>query len=817
MTLPAHAEIVVIGGGIIGCSTAYHLARDHKADVVLLEQGKLTSGSTWHAAGLVGQLRSSASITRVLKYSVDLYKGLEAETGLATGWKMTGCLRLATNADRWIEYKRLATTAKSFGMDMQLLSPAEVKTMWPLLEAGDLVGASWLPTDGQASPSDITQSLAKGARMHGARLFEDVRVTGFDMKDGRITAVKTNKGDIACGKVVNCAGQWARQIGALAGINVPLQPVKHQYIVTERIDGLATDAPTIRDPDRRIYFKEEVGGLVMGGYEPNPQAWTTDLPGGDVPDDWAFRLFDDDYDHFEQHMDQAIARVPALETVGVKQMINGPESFTPDGNFILGVAPECPNMFVGAGFNAFGIAAGGGAGWVLAQWVVDGEAPLDLWVVDIRRFSDLHRDRQWVRDRTLEAYGKHYTIGFPHEEYVTGRPRIVSPLYERLQKHRAVFGSKLGWERPNWFAPEGVEPKDIYSMGRQNWFAPVGDEHRHVRENVGIFDQSSFAKYEMTGADALKALDWICANDVAKPVGRLTYTQLLNTRGGIEADLTVARLGEERFYVVTGTGFRTHDFSWIGDHVGSELDVTLTDVTEDFGTLSLMGPRARDVLAAVTDADVSNTAFPFGHVREISIAGHTVRALRVTYVGELGWELHVPIAATGEIFDALMAAGEKHGIRPAGYRALESLRLEKGYRAWGSDITPNDTPQEAGLGWAVKLRKNTDFLGRRALEKISGGALKKRFAGFTVEDSEIVLLGRETILRNSEPVGYLTSGGYGYTVGKNIGYGYVRNADGVSDDFLASGDYELVVAMERTPAKIHLEPLYDPAGARIRA
>ncbi|WP_192355864.1 GcvT family protein [Mesorhizobium mediterraneum] len=817
MTLPAHAEIVVIGGGIIGCSTAYHLARDHKADVVLLEQGKLTSGSTWHAAGLVGQLRSSASITRVLKYSVDLYKGLEAETGLATGWKMTGCLRLATNADRWIEYKRLATTAKSFGMDMQLLSPAEVKTMWPLLETGDLVGASWLPTDGQASPSDITQSLAKGARMRGARLFEDIRVTGFDMQDGRITAVKTNKGDIACDKVVNCAGQWARQVGTLAGINVPLQPVKHQYIITEKIDGLATDAPTIRDPDRRIYFKEEVGGLVMGGYEPNPQAWTTDLPGGDVPDDWEFRLFDDDYDHFEQHMNQAIARVPALETVGVKQMINGPESFTPDGNFILGVAPECANMFVGAGFNAFGIAAGGGAGWVLAQWVVDGEAPLDLWVVDIRRFSDLHRDRLWVRDRTLEAYGKHYTIGFPHEEYVTGRPRIVSPLYERLQKQRAVFGSKLGWERPNWFAPEGVEPKDIYSMGRQNWFSPVGDEHRHVREHVGIFDQSSFAKYEMTGADALKALDWICANDVAKPVGRLTYTQLLNTRGGIEADLTVARLGEERFYVVTGTGFRTHDFSWIGDHVGNELDVTLTDVTEDFGTLSLMGPRARDVLAAVTDADVSNTAFPFGHVREISIAGHTVRALRITYVGELGWELHVPIAAAGEIFDALMAAGEKHSIRPVGYRALESLRLEKGYRAWGSDITPNDTPQEAGLGWAVKLRKNTDFVGRRALEEISGAALKKRFAGFTVEDCEIVLLGRETILRNNEPVGYLTSGGYGYTVGKNIGYGYVRNADGVSDDFLASGDYELVVAMERTPAKIHLEPLYDPAGARIRA
>ncbi|WP_313523259.1 FAD-dependent oxidoreductase [Shinella sp.] len=813
MTLPSHAEIVVIGGGIIGCSTAYHLARDHKADVVLLEQGTLTSGSTWHAAGLVGQLRSSASITRVLKYSVDLYKGLEAETGLATGWKMSGCLRLATNQDRWTEFRRLATTAKSFGMDMHLLTPQEVKAMWPLMEVGDLVGASWLPTDGQASPSDITQSLAKGARMHGARIVENVRVTGFDMEDGRIRCVRTTLGDIACEKVVNCAGQWARQVGAMAGINVPLQPVKHQYIITEKVPGLSTDAPTIRDPDRRTYFKEEVGGLVMGGYEPNPQSWTT----GDVPDEWAFRLFDDDFDHFEQHMVEAIARVPALETVGVKQMINGPESFTPDGNFILGVAPECKNMFVGAGFNAFGIASGGGAGWVLAQWVVDGEAPLDLWVVDIRRFAGMHRDRQWVLDRTLEAYGKHYTIGFPHEEYESGRPRVVSPLYERLKAYGAVFGSKLGWERPNWFAPEGVEPKDIYSMGRQNWFAAVGDEHRHVREAVGIFDQSSFAKYEMTGPDALKALDWICANDVGKPAGRLTYTQLLNSRGGIEADLTVARLAEEKFYIVTGTGFRTHDLGWIEDHIPEGLDVTLRDVTEDFGTLSLMGPKARDVLAAVTDADVSNAAFPFGHVREIAIAGHIVRALRVTYVGELGWELHVPIAAIGTVFDALMAAGAPHDIRPVGYRALESLRLEKGYRAWGSDITPNDTPFDAGLGWAVKLRKNTDFLGRRALEAAQGETRKKAFAGFTVDDPDIVLVGRETILRNGEPVGYLTSGGYGYTLGRNVGYGYVRRADGVDDAFLGDGDYELVVAMERTPAKIHLEPLYDPAATRVKA
>ena len=813
MTLPSHAQIVVIGGGIIGCSTAYHLAKDHKADVVLLEMGQLTSGSTWHAAGLVGQLRSSASITRVLKYSVDLYKGLAAETGLETGWKMTGCLRLATNQDRWTEFRRLATTAGSFGMEMHLLSPQEVKAMFPLMRVDDLVGASWLPTDGQASPSDITQSLARGARMHGAKLIENIRVTGFEMNGDRIAKVKTDQGDIACEKVVNCAGQWARQVGEMAGINVPLQPVKHQYIITEKIEGLSSNAPTIRDPDRRTYFKEEVGGLVMGGYEPNPQSWMT----GDVPNDWQFRLFDDDFDHFEQHMLAAIERIPALETAGVKQMINGPESFTPDGNFILGIAPECSNMFVGAGFNAFGIASGGGAGWVLAQWVVDGEAPLDLWTVDIRRFSNLHRNRDWVRDRTLEAYGKHYTIGFPHEEYASGRPAIVSPLYERLKKNRAVFGSKLGWERPNWFAPEGTVAEDIYSMGRQNWFDAVGEEHCHVRDKVGIFDQSSFAKFELTGKDAAKALDTICANDVSKPAGRLSYTQLLNTRGGIECDLTVARLSEDRFYIVTGTGFRTHDFAWIRDHITKGLDAKLTDITEDFGTLSLMGPKARDVLRQVTNTDVGNNAFPFGHVREIEIAGTVVRALRITYVGELGWELHVPITATEAVFDALILAGKEFGIRPVGYRALESLRLEKGYRAWGSDITPNDSPFEAGLGWAVKLRKATDFLGRQASEAIHAAPLKKRLATFTVVDKSVVLLGRETILRHGQPVGYLTSGGYGYTIDSPIGLGYVRNADGVSDAFLTEGKYELIVANETYDAELSLEPLYDPENVRVKA
>ncbi len=809
MTLPSHSRIVVIGGGIIGCSTAYHLARDHKAEVVLLEQGKLTSGSTWHAAGLVGQLRSSASITRVLKYSVDLYKDLAAETGLETGWKMTGCLRLATTPDRWTEYRRLATTARSFGMEMHLISPAEVKAMWPLMEVDDLIGASWLPTDGQASPSDITQSLAKGARMHGAQLFEGVRVTGFVMEGPRITAVETDQGTIRCETVVNCAGQWARQVGAMAGINVPLQPVKHQYIVTEPIAGLSTDAPTIRDPDRRTYFKEEVGGLVMGGYEPNPQVWTLE----DVPNDWEFRLFDDDYDHFEQHMDQAIARVPALAEVGVKQMINGPESFTPDGNFILGRANECANMYVGAGFNAFGIASGGGAGWVLADWVIRGEAPLDLWVVDIRRFSGMHEDRQWVADRTAEAYGKHYTVAFPHEEYTSGRPLLTSALYGRLREAGAVFGSKLGWERPNWFAPEGTEPRDVYSMGRQNWFDAVGAEHRHCREAVGLFDQSSFAKFEIRGRDAGAALDWICANDVGKPPGRVTYTQMLNSRGGIEADLTVARLAEDHFYLVTGTGFRSHDYGWIADHLPEGADVALSDVTEDWGVLSLMGPRARDVLAAVTEADVGNAAFPFGHVRVIPIAGQMVRALRITYVGELGWELHVPLEGLAAVHDALMAAG--HGIRPVGYRALESLRLEKGYRAWSSDITPNDTPFEAGLGWAVKLKSSVPFLGRAALE--AAGPLVKRFAGFTLEARDTVLLGRETILRNGAAVGYLTSGGFGYTVGAPIGYGYLRNSGGVDEAWIEAGEYALDVAGEVFPARVHLAPLYDPKAARVKA
>jgi 4-methylaminobutanoate oxidase (formaldehyde-forming) len=809
--LPSHAEVVVIGGGIVGCSTAYHLAKEHRADVILLERGELTCGSTFHAAGLVGQLRTSASITQLLKYSVELYETLEKETELATGWKQNGGLRLANNDERWTEIKRQATTAHSFGLEMHLLAPSEARDLWPLMDVSDLVGAAFLPTDGQANPSDITQSLARGARLHGAKLVQGVTVTGISVDNGRVVGVVTDQGAIACNKVVDCAGQWAREIGAMAGVRVPLQSVKHQYIVSEPVDGVTPGLPTLRDPDRLIYFKEEVGGLVMGGYEPNPISWADD----GIPDGFAFSLLDADWDHFEPMMEQALIRVPALATAGVRTLVNGPEAFTPDGNFILGEAPEVRNFFVGAGFNAFGIAAAGGAGRALAAWVVDGEQPMDLWVVDIRRFSTLHEDRAWVRARTLEAYGKHYTIAWPLEESESGRPRLVSPLYERLKNNGACFGSKLGWERPNWFAPAGVEPRDIYSFGRPNWFDAVGEEHRACRERAVLFDQTSFAKFELHGRDAGKALSWICANDVARPAGALVYTQMLNSRGGIECDLTVGRLTGDRFYIVTGTGFRTHDFAWIRQNVPVGCEATLVDVTEDWGTLALMGPKARAVLELVTGDDVSNAGSPFATIRDITVAGHRVRALRVTYVGELGWELHMPIGAIGEVYDALKRAGEPFAIADGGYRAIESLRLEKGYRAWGAEITPGDSPFEAGLGWAVKLRTDIPFLGRDAASTVATAPLRKTLACFTVDDPAIVLQGRETILRDGEAVGWLASGGWGYTVGTNIGYGYVRRDTGVDRAFLGAGCYELEVACERVPCRLRFGSLYDPGRKKI--
>ena len=809
---PTQARAVVIGGGIVGVSTAYHLARLGWTDTVVIERHRLTSGSTFHAAGLVGQLRSSASITQLLGHSVRLYTELERETGLATGWKMNGGLRLACTEARWTELKRQATTARSFGLEMHLLSPKEAQDLWPLMRVDDLVGAAFLPTDGQANPSDITQSLAKGARMAGAAIWEDTEVTGIETKDGRVTAVLTSRGRIACEAAVNCAGQWARELGRRVGVNVPLVSVEHQYMVTEPIEGVTRTLPTLRDPDRLTYWKEEVGGLVMGGYEPNPIAWAVD----GIPEGFNFQLLQPNWDHFQQIVELALGRVPALETAGVKELIAGPESFTPDGNFILGEAPELRGFYVGAGFNAFGIASGGGAGKALAEWIAGGEPPYDLWPVDIRRFGRAQADVDWVRKRTLELYGKHYAIAWPNEEHASARPLRRSPLYDRLKAQGACFGEKLGWERPNWFAAPGEAAEEIPGFGRPSWFEAVAREHRATREDVAVFDQSSFAKFQLVGRDAEAALSWICANDVARPPGTLTYTQMLNARGGIECDLTVARLAPDRYHITTGTGFATHDFDWIARNIPAGADAHLVDVTSAYAVLSLMGPKARDVLQALTRDDVSNAAFPFGRVRQIAVAGAPVLALRITYVGELGWELHIPTEFAVGVYEAVMAAGAQHGIANAGYRAIETLRLEKGYRAWGSDIGPDHTPLEAGLGWAVKLRTAIPFLGREALEAQRGQKLKKILATFTVDDPAVVLLGRETILRDGKPAGWLSSGGFGHTVGKPIGLGYVRDPAGLDREALLASTCELEVATERVPCRMHLDPLYDPRMERVK-
>ncbi|MCW1840787.1 GcvT family protein [Prosthecomicrobium hirschii] len=812
--LPSSAKIVIIGGGIVGCSTALHLGRMGQTDVILLERGRLTSGSTWHAAGLVGQLRTSANITRLLGYSVDLYDRLEAETGQATGWKRNGGLRLACRPERMIEVKRQATTARSFGLDMHVISPKEAQDLWPLMQVDDVVGAAFLPTDGQASPSDISAALAKGARMAGVTIREGVAVTGIAVENGRVVAVETDQGRIACEKVVICAGQWARAVGRMAGVNVPLVSIQHQYVITERIAGVTPTLPTLRDPDRLTYWKEEVGGLVMGGYEPNPKLWDVDPP----PSPFEFQLLQPDFDHFEPIMELALGRVPALAEAGIKQMINGPESFTPDGNFILGEAPEVKNVFVGAGFNAFGIASGGGAGMALAEWVATGAPPFDLWTVDIRRFGRNHHDLDWLRTRTMEAYGRHYTMAWPSEEPEAGRPLRRSPLYDRLQQAGACFGEKLGWERPNWFADRaaGEEPVDRYSFERPNWFAAVAREHKAAREGAVLFDQTSFAKFELVGRDAEAALTWICANDVAKPAGRIVYTQMLNARGGIEADVTVTRLASDRYLIVTGTGFATHDFHWIASNIPDGLDARLVDVTSAQAVLVLMGPLARAILETLTRDDISNAAFPFGRAKRLSVAGCPVLALRVTYVGELGWELHVPVEFAATLYDALHFAGGPYGLANAGYRAIETLRLEKGYRAWGAEIGPDHSPLVAGLGGFVKLKTAIPFLGRAALEAQAAAPLPRLLAGFSADPS-VTLLGRETIYRDGERVGWLAGGGFGHTVGRALGYGYVRRPEGVDRDFVLSGRYELDVAGERVPAEAFLEPPYDPTGIRIRA
>jgi sarcosine dehydrogenase len=802
VTVPSTARAVIVGGGVMGCSTAYHLAEEGWSEIVVLERHRPTGGSTWHAAGLVGQLRSNANVTRLLTYSVELYGRLEALTGQSTGWKGNGGLRLACTPDRMTELRRQATTARSFGLEMHLLAPGEARDLWPPMVVDDVQGAAFLPTDGQVDPSGLAQALAAGARMRGVRIVEDCPVTAIEVEGGRVRAVVTPHGRIACEVVVNCAGMWAPGVARLAGVDVPLVAVRHQYLVTAPIEGVVRDLPTLRDPDHLTYYKEEVGGLVMGGYEPDPK------PFEGPPEGFHFALLDPDWDQFEQLMAPAMRRVPALERAGVKTLINGPESFTPDGSFILGEAPEVRGFFVGAGFNAFGIAAAGGAGWALAGWIADGAPPMDLWPVDIRRFGPPHRSRPWVRARTLELYGRHYAVAFPHEEHESGRPERRSPLYDRLQAAGARFGEKLGWERPNWFAQPG-DPPEIPTFGRPGWHDAVAREHRACREDVVLFDQTSFAKLLLIGPEAPAAIAWLCAGRVDRPPGRVTYTQMLNAEGGIEADVTVTRIDEQSYYIVTGTGFATRDSAWIRRHLDGR-DAHLVDVTSAFATLSLMGPRSRKVLARVTDDDVGNTALPFGHARRIAVGGARLWALRVTYVGELGFELHVPTESAVSVYDRLVAAGAGQ----AGYRAIESLRLEKGYRAWGSDIGPDSTPLEAGLGFAVRTG-GPPFQGRDALA--ARGTPTRLLRTFTVADPEVVLLGRETILEAGRPVGWLTSAGFGHTIGRPIGLGYVNDPHGVTESHLQRGAFDLEVAGERLPCQIHRQPLYDPAMTRVRA
>jgi glycine cleavage system T protein len=811
--LPTHARAVVIGGGIVGCSTAYHLARLGWRDVVLLERGQLSCGTTWHAAGLVGQLRSHANMTQLIRYSTELYSSLEAETGQATGWTRCGSLSVARTAERLIQLQRTASMARGFGVEAEMIGLAEAKRRWPLMRTDDLTGAVWLPGDGKANPADVTAALARGARAGGVKIFERVKVTGVKMARGAAVGVTTGDGDIACDVVVNCAGLWAREVGRLAGVTVPLHPVEHLYMVTKPFDGVPRDLPVMRDPDGHIYFKEEVGGIVMGGFEPVAKPWLS----RDYPEDFIFTLLPEDWPQFEILMTNAIIRVPLLETAPVQRLVNGPESFTPDNQFILGEAPELRRFFVGAGFNSAGIASAGGAGKALAEWIVEGRPTMDLWPVDIRRFAGWHGNERWLRERMVEAPGLHYAIAYPLRDFKTGRGVRRSSLHERLSARGAAFGSKMGWERANWFATGGARPETVYSFGAQNWMPYSAEEHRAVREAVAVFDQTSFSKFLLEGRDAEGVLQRLCANDVAVPPGKVVYTGMLNEHGGYESDLTVTRLGPEAYFIVTGTAQSIRDADWIGRNIPDGAQARLTDVTSSRAVLAVMGPNSRALLGRLTDSDLANAAFPFGTMQEIGVGNATVWAIRVTYVGELGWELYIPVECAAGVYDAIIAAGADLGLRDAGYYALDSLRLEKGYRAWGHDVTPDDTPLEAGLEFAVKLDKASGFLGREALVAQRARGIRKRLVTFTLREKEARPWGDEPILRDGALVGWVTSAAFGHTLGCPVAMGYVRNADGLDRRFIESGNYEIEIAGARVKAEPHLRAPYDPAGARVRA
>ncbi len=826
-----HARVLIIGGGIMGASTAYHLSQLGLDGVVLLEQGRLTSGTTWHAAGLVGQLRAQESMTRLIRYSTDLYSRLEAETGLATGWKACGSLAVARTADRLVQLKRTAAVARAYGVDCELLSPAEAGRLYPIMATDDLKGAVWLPGDGKANPSDLTLALAKGARQRGVQIVENTRVTSCETEAGaagrRVSRVHWKQKDgstgvIAADIVVNCGGQWARDLGREVGAAVPLFSCEHYYIVTDKIPGVHPDLPVMRDPDGYVYFKEEVGGLLMGGFEPQATPWMQSARSrGGIPENFEFQLLPDNWDAFEILLENAVLRVPALGEAAVKQFYNGPESFTADNNFILGPAPGLSNYWVGAGFNSMGIASAGGAGRALAEWIVQGEPTLDLWPVDIRRFASFNANERWLPDRIREVLGLHYKMPWPNRELESARPFRRSPLYSQLAAAHACFGSKLGWERANFFAPTAQDARIDYGWGHQNWHAWVAAEHRAAREAVAVFDMSSFAKLAVKGRDAERVLQYLCANEVAVPVGQTVYTGMLNERGGYESDFTLTRIAHDEFLIVTGSAQAVRDHDVIERAIVRffpEAHVSVTDVSSMLAVIAVMGPRSRELLARVSSADFGNHAFPFGTSKEIELGYATVRATRLSYVGELGWELYVPVEFAVGVYEQLMAAGQDLGVRNAGYYALDSLRLEKGYRAWGRELTPDVNPFEAGLSFAVRLDKPGGFVGREALVRARAEGAKRRIVSLVVEAAHTNLWGGELILRDGLPVGFLSSAAFGHTLGRPVGLGAVTRADGVVDSaWIGAGRWEVDVAGERYAAAVGLKAQVDPEGLRVKS
>ena len=802
--IPSRARVVVIGGGIGGCSILYWLARLGLTDAVLLERSQLTSGSTFHSAGLVGQLRQSLTLTRMMMNSVDLYRSLGEEVDLETGWREVGSLRLASSSERMEELQRQADWAETFGLPLHLMSANEAQERFPVMTTDGVYGAAFLPTDGFIDPSQLTLALAKGARQRGATIYTDTRVTAIKVESGRVSGVETSRGPIECEVVVNAGGVYAYEIGRLAKVHVPIIPMAHQYVISKDA-GLPRDMPTMRDPSLLVYYRGESGGLVTGGYERNPAPWGLD----GIPSTFNNQLLAEDWERFAPIFEAATERVPELANAEIVRLINGPEAFTPDGEFILGPS-DVGGFWVAAGFCAHGIAGSGGMGRLMAEWIVNGQPELDTWEMDSRRFGPHYRSREFALTRTYEVYATYYDVKYPGHERQAGRPLRLSPAYGRLVELGAVFGEKGGWERVNWFQSnekDGDETLRPSGWAGRLWSAAIGAEHRACREQAALFDETSFSKLEVVGPDAAEFLERLCANRVAKAVGSLTYTQLLNSRGGVECDLTVARLEENRFRIVTGTAFGNHDRSWIQSQVGDDR-VIIEDVTSKYACFALWGPRAREILQSRTESDCSNGAFGYLKAQELNIGPVPCLAQRVTFVGELGWELYCPSEYATVLWDALMQAGRPHGLRPGGYKAIESLRLEKGYRVWGSDVTSIDTPFEAGLGFAVRMDKG-DFIGRAALA--SKLTPTRRLVCLVLDDPRVVALGSEPVRVNGEAVGRITSGGYGYSVERSIAYAYLP-----AEAAQPGQRVQVVVFGAAVGAEVRSEPLYDPQNSRVR-